>query len=87
MCNNDEKKTMFLFDEKRILTDRRESNDGPPLGRGERRVAHGRRQMNMVEISFNEWAIELVKYKKRSVTRRHSKYAINAPKLNSSAHG
>jgi hypothetical protein len=78
---------MFLFDEKRALTDRRVSNDGPPLGSRERRVAHDRRQMNMAEIPFNEWAIELMKYQKRSVTHSNSKYAVNAPKLNIRSHG
>jgi len=57
---------MSLFDEKRKLNDRRNRNDGPPLGIKQRRGESERRQTEIAEIPFSEWASHLVVFRKRA---------------------
>lgn len=60
---------MFLFDEKRKLTERRGSNDGPPAGCRERRNAENRRQTEIAEITLHEWARHFVKFQECAALR------------------
>lgn len=53
---------MSLIDEKRNRVDRRQRDDGPPRGFGERRQAADRRQTDIAEISYIEWATHFAKY-------------------------
>jgi hypothetical protein len=57
---------MSMFDEKRKLSDRRISNQGPPFARRERRTEDNRRQTLIAEISFHEWAAHFVKFLQRN---------------------
>ena len=56
---------MSMFDEKRKRSDRRISNQGPSFARRERRTADDRRQTQIAEISFHEWAAHFVKFLRR----------------------
>ena len=70
---------MFLFKEKRELTDRRVSDAGPPAGCRERRITSDRRQMKITEISFHEWTSHLLKYQERAVGNVDMPRAANSP--------
>ncbi|MDR0576165.1 MAG: hypothetical protein LBI87_01160 [Candidatus Accumulibacter sp.] len=60
---------MPLFDEKRKSLDRRVWNDGPLPGNRERRSKKDRRQTQISEITFHEWALHLLRFKKYFATR------------------
>lgn len=53
---------MSFDTDKRSGRDRRIREIGPPQGRGERRRTVERRQTEIAEISFIEWAATFVKY-------------------------
>jgi hypothetical protein len=57
---------MPLFEEKRKQTDRRQRDDGPPLGCRERRIKKDRRQTDISEISFQEWTRYLLRFKRHT---------------------
>jgi hypothetical protein len=61
-----EQEAMPLFEEKREKTDRRQRDDGPPLGCRERRIKKDRRQTAISEISFQEWTRYLLRFKKHA---------------------
>lgn len=56
---------MFLFNEKRNLTERRNRDNGPPSGCRERRVHEDRRQTKIAEITFHEWTAHFLRYRER----------------------
>jgi len=69
---------MSLIDEKRKGAERRFRNDGPPRGREERRMKTERRQTEMAEISFIEWATHFAKYQGKAVAEAEATIAARA---------
>lgn len=76
---------MFLFEEKRKQKDRRIADEGVPAGRRERRVEADRRQTKISEISFSEWALHLVEFRKHTTSRDAVSQAPNSPDLSRTA--
>ncbi|MDR2111670.1 MAG: hypothetical protein LBQ62_00965 [Candidatus Accumulibacter sp.] len=72
---------MTLFDEKRKSTDRRVKDDGPPPGYRERRVKKDRRQTEIAEISFHDWTLYLLKFKKRAAAKAAARQAAETTKV------
>jgi hypothetical protein len=64
---------MSLFEEKRRMTDRRQRDDGPPLGSRERRGKRDRRQTAIYEISFHEWTRHFLRFKKRAMAKAEAR--------------
>lgn len=62
-----------LFEEKRKMSDRRQRDDGPPLGCRERRGKRDRRQTAISEISFQEWTRYLLRFKKRAMEKAEAR--------------
>lgn len=69
---------MSLFNEKRNHSDRRVRNDGPPPGSRERRSKKDRRQTSISEISFHEWTLHLLKFRKRIEAKAARRAAARA---------
>jgi len=78
---------MALINEKRKGAERRFRNDGPPPGREERRVALERRQTDIAEISFIEWASHFAKYQGKAVSEAEATVATRAAEVLSRARG
>lgn len=72
---------MSLVSEKRTGRDRRVEDVGPPDNFGERRQSIDRRQTDVSEISFFEWASFFVKYQGRAVADAHTLRAAHAAEV------
>ena len=76
---------MSLIDEKRKGAERRSRNDGPPRGLGERRIPQERRQTEMAEISYLEWASYFAKYQGQALSEAEATTAARAAEVFSRA--
>ena len=72
---------MFLFDEKRKLSDRRIRDENPSSSIRERRTVADRRQTDISEITLHEWTRHFLKYQERIVARSEPHRAANTEEV------